>query len=198
MADRIAVMDNGSIVQIADPTTLYRHPKTAFAAEFVGDINRLSGQIDGGSPSAPCIKVLDGTAIPFEADRMENLSVGDAVLLMVRPEAVRISRSPANGFHLTGVIDDTILIGDRVNIYATCGDTTVKIVKLTGSSDTELFHPRLERSRPLRPVFLYVGRLAPEDLLAVVADRLAGGVRPQLARRRPLVEQRLLAGAHAG
>ncbi len=138
MADRIAVMDNGHVVQIADPTTLYRHPKTAFAAEFVGDINRLSGKMDY---SGQCVRLADGLAVSIEAGRPEGPGDGDAALLMVRPEAVRISRTPVEGFCLTGVINDVVLIGDRVNIYATCVDTTVKVVKLTGSSDAEIFLP---------------------------------------------------------
>ncbi len=140
MADRIAVMDTGNIVQIADPATLYRHPKTAFAAEFVGDINRVSGKMDATSAFAPAIKIAGGAAIPFSADRTGDFSEGDQVLLMVRPEAVRISRSAVEGFHLAGVVEDIVLIGDRINIYASCADATFKVVKLTGSPEAEMFH----------------------------------------------------------
>src|SRR5688572_3498037 len=41
MADRIAVMDHGRIVQVADPGEIYEQPKTRFIAEFVGDVNIL-------------------------------------------------------------------------------------------------------------------------------------------------------------
>ena len=47
MADRIAVMDQGRIVQVATPGEIYEQPKTRFIAEFVGDVNILEGQVAG-------------------------------------------------------------------------------------------------------------------------------------------------------
>ena len=43
MADRVGVMSNGKLEQIAAPDELYDHPATAFVAEFVGVMNRLPG-----------------------------------------------------------------------------------------------------------------------------------------------------------
>ena len=47
MADRIAVMNHGRIVQVATPAEIYEQPKTRFIAEFVGDVNILEGQVVG-------------------------------------------------------------------------------------------------------------------------------------------------------
>ena len=47
MADRIAVMDHGRIVQVATPGEIYEQPKTRFIAEFVGDVNILEGHVHG-------------------------------------------------------------------------------------------------------------------------------------------------------
>src|SRR3712207_398326 len=47
MADRIAVMDHGHIVQVATPAEIYEQPKTRFVAEFVGDVNILEGTVVG-------------------------------------------------------------------------------------------------------------------------------------------------------
>ena len=48
MADRIAVMDHGRIVQVATPGEIYEQPKTRFIAEFVGDVNIIEGRVAGG------------------------------------------------------------------------------------------------------------------------------------------------------
>src|SRR5579862_5802549 len=48
MADRVGVMRNGKLEQIAAPDELYEHPATAFVAEFVGVMNRLPGELQGG------------------------------------------------------------------------------------------------------------------------------------------------------
>src|SRR3712207_1164657 len=46
MADRIAVMDRGRLVQVATPGEIYEQPKTRFIAEFVGDVNIFEGKVD--------------------------------------------------------------------------------------------------------------------------------------------------------
>ena len=45
MADRVGVMQGGRLEQLDTPENVYRHPATAFAAEFVGAMNRLPGRI---------------------------------------------------------------------------------------------------------------------------------------------------------
>jgi putrescine transport system ATP-binding protein len=52
MADRIAVMDRGRIVQVATPGEIYEEPRTRFIAEFVGDVNVVEGEIRGPWPRA--------------------------------------------------------------------------------------------------------------------------------------------------
>src|SRR5690606_5302160 len=47
MADTIAVMDGGRIEQLGDPTTLYEHPATTFAANFLGQSNLLAATVVG-------------------------------------------------------------------------------------------------------------------------------------------------------
>ncbi len=46
ISDRIAVFNKGSIEQIGTPREIYDHPGTEFVAEFIGDINRLSGELE--------------------------------------------------------------------------------------------------------------------------------------------------------
>ncbi len=53
IADRVAVMEQGRIVQIGTPEALYRNPATAFVAGFVGDAMPLGGRIDGATLHLP-------------------------------------------------------------------------------------------------------------------------------------------------
>ena len=48
MADRVGVMSNGRLEQIAAPDELYTDPATAFVAEFVGVMNRIPGELQPG------------------------------------------------------------------------------------------------------------------------------------------------------
>ena len=45
VADRIAVMDHGSIIQVATPAEVYEQPNSRYVADFIGDINLLEGKV---------------------------------------------------------------------------------------------------------------------------------------------------------
>ncbi|MEQ9329247.1 MAG: ABC transporter ATP-binding protein [Rhodospirillales bacterium] len=79
MADRIALMRDGVIVQMGTPTELYFRPADAFAASFFGDVNRLAGTVSGGRVATPMGDLDAGT-----------LPEGLGVEVLIRPEAIRI------------------------------------------------------------------------------------------------------------
>ena len=47
MADRIAVMDHGKLVQVGPPGEIYEQPNSRYVADFIGDINIIEGTVDG-------------------------------------------------------------------------------------------------------------------------------------------------------
>lgn len=123
MADRIAVMNHGRIVQVADPGEIYEQPKTRFIAEFVGDVNILEGHVMGqenglwrvGTPSAETPLTID--------DPDEVLHSGQAVAIAVRPEKMTIQREKP------GLEAVNVLTGEVWDI-GYLGDWTVYRVKL--------------------------------------------------------------------
>ena len=88
IADRVGVMRNGRLEQIATPDELYHRPATAFVAEFVGTMNRLPGVLV--SPTE--VSVL-GVQRPVAGTT--TASVGGVVTVLVRPEAVAVTADPA-------------------------------------------------------------------------------------------------------
>ena len=62
MADRIAVMRDGRVVQVGKPEELYFRPIDAFVAEFFGEVNRLSGRAAGGRVETP-LGMFDAPAL---------------------------------------------------------------------------------------------------------------------------------------
>ncbi len=83
MADRIAVMRAGRMVQVGSPVDLYCRPVDGFVARFFGEINALPGRIAGGTAATPFGLVPS------------RLPEGSAVEVLIRPEALRLS--PVNG-----------------------------------------------------------------------------------------------------
>src|SRR5690606_17313809 len=91
MADRIAVMDHGEVLQVAPPSTIYESPSNRFVASFIGSINLFEGTArkEGGALS---IEAEDGFRIRTELPG-EDLE-GQRVSFAIRPEKIRISREP--------------------------------------------------------------------------------------------------------
>ena len=91
MADRVAVMRQGRLEQVAPPAELYSDPQTAFVAEFVGTMNRLPAKVV--SPGRVAVLGHEVAARGPAAN-----GVGGAVDALVRPESLALSLVPgANG-----------------------------------------------------------------------------------------------------
>ncbi|MBR9839945.1 MAG: ABC transporter ATP-binding protein [Rhodobacteraceae bacterium] len=85
MSDRIAVMNNGVIEQVGTGDDVYSRPRTAFAASFVGEINRIDGRIESVDNGTATLATDLGR---FRARNPEQLAPGAQAMLFVRPEAV--------------------------------------------------------------------------------------------------------------
>ncbi|MCR8549742.1 ABC transporter ATP-binding protein [Salipiger sp. P9] len=85
MSDRIAVMNKGVIEQVGTGDEIYSRPRTAFAASFVGEINRLDGRIEAVENGTARITTPLGR---FRARNPEQLAPGADAMLFVRPEAM--------------------------------------------------------------------------------------------------------------
>lgn len=91
MSDRVAVMNNGIFEQIASPQELYHNPASAFVASFVGDSNKLAGNISKATPNGCEISTECGIIKAHD----QNFAVGSNVDIFFRPEAISISESAA-------------------------------------------------------------------------------------------------------
>src|SRR5262245_4824185 len=89
LATRIAVMDRGSIVQVAPPAEIYEQPRSRFVAEFIGDVNLIEGSLASRDGARATIDSVAGRLMVVDAGEAET---GARVAVAVRPEKVRISR----------------------------------------------------------------------------------------------------------
>jgi putrescine transport system ATP-binding protein len=114
MADRIAVMDHGLIVQVASPAEIYEQPKTRFIAEFVGDVNILEGRVTGQQDGLWHIASHAAAERLTVDDPDEVLHAGQSVAIAVRPEKMSIQRQASDGAEnvLAGQVWDIGYLGD--------------------------------------------------------------------------------------
>ncbi len=112
MANRIAVMSEGEIVQIGAPREVYEYPNSRFSAEFIGSTNLFEGKVVEDepdyvyieSPDLPCrMRVSHGITGPL----------GMAVTVSVRPERIALTRKPAEGAYnwAHGVVANVAYMG---------------------------------------------------------------------------------------
>jgi iron(III) transport system ATP-binding protein len=101
LCDRIAVMNQGRVVQIGAPRTLYDEPDNVGVASFLGRHNLIRAmRLTASNAPVTKFKTLDGDHIvTVEATHEEliRLPVNKPVMLAIRPEAVRVSKSGASG-----------------------------------------------------------------------------------------------------
>jgi len=90
LADRIAIMKNGVIQQLADPHTIYNKPTNLYVAGFIGSpaMNFIAGDLKDGTFTAK-----DGTAIPVGGYEYEGAAKNGAVVLGIRPEHIFVGEA---------------------------------------------------------------------------------------------------------
>jgi spermidine/putrescine transport system ATP-binding protein len=113
MSDRIAVMNNGRVEQIAGPREIYEHPATAFVADFVGSLNALELQIDEVVGGYAVMRTGEHGRVVLTAP--PGTRPGTTLRVAVRPERVRISTTPASaangGSRLDGTVAEVVYLG---------------------------------------------------------------------------------------
>jgi ABC-type Fe3+/spermidine/putrescine transport system ATPase subunit len=96
MSDRIAVMQDGRIVQLGAPDEVYLHPETPFVAGFLGETNLLRGQCVAQHGGHAVVRFADGVTGPARLSRGgARPRVGEAVLTSIRPERISLLREEA-------------------------------------------------------------------------------------------------------
>jgi len=147
LGDRIAVMNDGRMEQIASPREVYQEPATEFVAKFIGEVNVLPGQLYRGAAYAGNLAIrLEGNGIPFH---------GGTVKVLLRPEDLtllppgivesgmthasvksvswlgahlRVELTTEEGYPLTALLQRSHPMADRV----AAGDT-VRVAALRGT-----------------------------------------------------------------
>jgi spermidine/putrescine transport system ATP-binding protein len=93
MSDRIAVMNEGRVQQVADPPTLYELPENRFVADFIGQTNVFSGTVESVNNRRVTLRTASGGKVEATAREIE---VGEEAHAAVRPEKIRFGSEGDN------------------------------------------------------------------------------------------------------
>jgi iron(III) transport system ATP-binding protein len=131
MADRVAIISQGRLVQLGSPQELYRRPASRFVAEFLGETNLIGGRVSGPA----VIETAAGRVVTSRADMPENSDV----LCSVRPEAMRILEPGRHNGHetlLPGRVIEATYLGELAQyVVELAGGVKAKVASLNPGQD---------------------------------------------------------------
>lgn len=109
IADRIALLKDGRLVQIGTPAELYHRPRTSFVADFIGNTNLLKGRVTDRVGATTRLETPVGTMLA--AGKAES---GAEVWVSIRPEQMRIVNNgvPPGPNRLVGKTLETTFLGE--------------------------------------------------------------------------------------
>ena len=132
MADRVGVMRDGRLEQVADPSELYSRPATAFVAEFVGTMNRLPGELAGPGTvtvlGVSCAVIGNGGA---GSPPIEDGLMSGPVDVLVRPEGLTVAAAEGGN----GIVSGRTFLGATTRVAVLLSsDTEVRIDVLSAAA----------------------------------------------------------------
>jgi len=130
MADRIAVMRRGRLVQVGTPHELYTRPESAFVAQFIGGTNLLRGTLE---EVGDLLTVKTQAGIVRGKNGVKGLGRGEPVFCSVRPESLRLkpagesSGIPSSDLtnELIGEVQSMMYLGDNEQYSLRLADSAI-------------------------------------------------------------------------
>jgi spermidine/putrescine transport system ATP-binding protein len=123
MSDRIAVMERGRILQVADPKTLYEQPASRAVAEFIGNMNFFPGRLTAGRVETMALGGIAAVPTPGV-----TLAEGAAVVAAIRPEKLILTRQRTDGPCIAGRIVGAAYFGERYQFQVAIDGAAVPVM----------------------------------------------------------------------
>lgn len=128
MADRIAVMDQGDLLQIGNPEEIYNTPNTGFVATFLGETSTYRGTVRKLDGAIALLDMDDGFKSAVRVN--DKVGSGDELMVSIRPERVMLSTSSPSQKQnvLPGIVDFVSYLGSHV-VYDVRLDETNTLIR---------------------------------------------------------------------
>jgi iron(III) transport system ATP-binding protein len=124
MADTVAVMEKGEIVQESSPLEIYQNPVNRFVAGFIGQSNFLDGTLSSRDNSGyGAVKTAAGL---LKCRVPDGVSEGATVTVAVRPEDIRLADGQVGGNLVGATVTAVVFLGESLECQAKLGEATVK------------------------------------------------------------------------
>ena len=150
IADRLAILNAGKLLQMGPPAEIYRRPRNRFVAEFIGEGNFLTGHLASRNEFLEIH--LGNRSLLVAAPHDPDVSPGTTVTLCLRPEAIRIAENTPPGQAWRATLLETVYLGQIAQHLFRCEEDLLKVAEI---------NPQPARFRPGQEYFLCI---EPEDI----------------------------------
>ena len=132
LSTRVAVLSNGVLVQEGRPEEIYWKPRNAFVAEFVGAANLVPARVVELREMGVVVETEGGARLPVGSGT-HTWSMGDAALLCLRPEALRVEEAALAPGGIPGTVTAHVFEGSRQLYDVSIPGGIIKIEMITSA-----------------------------------------------------------------
>ncbi len=140
MSDRIAVMNEGRIIQLGTPTDVYENPRARFVADFMGASNIFSGRVVEGEGEKIVAQTDSGLKV-LVPEPDDGVPEAERVSICIRPEAIKVFPVDTGGRRdnqFKGRIKEKVYQGDFTELLISVGESAQIVVRLNSESARRL------------------------------------------------------------
>ena len=130
IADRMAVMEAGRILQIGTPREVYARPASAAVARFIGETNLIPGRFVGLDGGRLLVDTALGRFLGVAGDTGASFGRGAEVCVSVRPECWRLAREAPQRNGVRGRLAETFYLGELAQHRFVSGESELKLYEL--------------------------------------------------------------------
>ncbi len=130
IADRLAVLDGGRILQVGTPGEIYRRPASKTVATFIGETDCIDGTVVAFAAGRVTVETAIGRFEGVPGDPAAVCGAGDRVTLSVRPECWALSRERPAGNAVAGRIGESVYLGELAQYEFVTAGVPLKILEL--------------------------------------------------------------------
>ena len=130
IADRMAVMDKGDVIQIGEPQQVYKRPKNVFVSTFIGESNIVEGTVVRTAVGEAIVECPLGTLCGSLTDPENPPAVGARVFLSIRPESIHLENDAIEDNCFKGEVKEAVYYGEVAHYVMDCNGISMKISEL--------------------------------------------------------------------
>jgi iron(III) transport system ATP-binding protein len=130
ISDRMAILEDGHILQVGAPSEVYRRPHRKTVAHFIGETDFMLGKLKALEGDKALVETSVGLFHGILGLPGDTPAIGSTVTLSIRPECWSLEEKPGETNSISGRIGGSVYLGEVAQYEFLAGDENLKIYEL--------------------------------------------------------------------